>query len=64
MGYCYNVILNVEICGIVIMVNLFVVFKKFVYDDKVFIIEEIKDVILNNFGFKDVLEVGNYFMVD
>ncbi|AXU62952.1 4-hydroxyphenylacetate decarboxylase large subunit [Clostridioides difficile] len=64
MGYRYNATLNVETCGTVTMVNSFAALKKLVYDDKAFTIEEMKDAILNNFGFKDALEVGNYSMAD
>lgn len=64
MGYRYNATLNVETCGTVTMVNSFAALKKLVYDDKAFTVEEMKDAILNNFGFKDALEVGNYSVAD
>lgn len=64
MGYRYNATLNVETCGTVTMVNSFAALKKLVYDDKAFTVEEMKDAVLNNFGFKDALEVGNYSMAD
>ncbi|MCM1990851.1 4-hydroxyphenylacetate decarboxylase large subunit [Oceanirhabdus seepicola] len=62
MGYRYNATYNVESCGTITMVNSLAAMKKLVYDDKKYTLEELKNAILNNFGYKNALETGNYSM--
>jgi 4-hydroxyphenylacetate decarboxylase large subunit len=64
MGYRYNATFNVESCGTITMVNSLVSLKNIVYDKKLYSIEEVKDAMLNNFGFKNASEVGSYSLVD
>lgn len=64
LGYRYNATFNVESCGTVTMVNSLAGFKKVVYDDKKYTVEEMKDAILNNFGFKKADEIGSYSLAD
>ncbi|WFD09330.1 4-hydroxyphenylacetate decarboxylase large subunit [Tepidibacter hydrothermalis] len=64
LGYRYNATFNVESCGTVTMVNSLAGFKKIVYDDKKYTVEEMKDAIINNFGFKKADEIGSYSLAD
>lgn len=64
MGYRYNATFNVESCGTATMVNSLAALKSLVYDKKLYTLEQIKDGILNNFGFKNASEVGSYSLVD
>lgn len=64
MGYRYNATLNVETCGTVTMVNSLASIKNLVYDKKLYSLDQLKESILNNFGFKNALEIGNYSLAD
>lgn len=64
MGYRYNATYNVESCGTINMVNSLAAIKKLVYDDNKYTLEEIKEAMLNNFGFKTASEVGSYSLAD
>ncbi|MGG7060464.1 pyruvate formate lyase family protein, partial [Clostridium tertium] len=64
MGYRYNATLNVETCGTVTMVNSLASIKNLVYDKKLYSLDQLKEAILNNFGFKNALEIGNYSLAD
>lgn len=60
LGYRYNATFNVESCGTINMVNSLAALKKLVYEEKKYTLDEIKDAIINNFGFKTAEEVGSY----
>ena len=64
MGYKYNATYNVESCGTITAVNSFAALKKIIYDDKKYSLEELREAMLNNFGFKRAEEVGSYSLVD
>jgi 4-hydroxyphenylacetate decarboxylase large subunit len=64
MGYKYNATYNVETCGTVTLVNSLVALKKVVYDDREATLEEMKDAVRNNFGFKTAEEVKSYSLAD
>ena len=64
MGYKYNATFNVETCGTVTLVNSLIALKKVVYDDREVTIEQMKDAVKNNFGFKSADEVGSYSLAD
>lgn len=64
MGYRYNATLNIETCGTITMVNSLASIKSLIYDKKQYTLDELRKAILNNFGFKDALEVGNYSLAD
>ena len=63
MGYRYNATFNVESCGTITMVNSLAAIKKVVYEGE-HTLEELKDAMINNFGFKNASEVGSYSLVD
>ena len=64
MGIRYNGTYNVESCGTANMVNSLAALKKLVYDDKKYTLDEIKEAIRANFGFKDADEVGSYSLAN
>lgn len=58
MGCRYNASINVESCGTITFINSLASIKKNVYDDKAFTLDEMKDAMLNNFGFKTAYQTG------
>ncbi|SMB98640.1 4-hydroxyphenylacetate decarboxylase subunit B [Thermanaeromonas toyohensis ToBE] len=60
LGYRYNATFNVESCGTINMVNSLAAIKKLVYDEKKYTLDELREAILANFGFKTAEEVGSY----
>ena len=60
MGYRYNATFNVESCGQITMVNALAAMKKLVYDDKKYTLDQMRDAIKNNFGFKNAAELGSF----
>ena len=60
MGIRYNATFNVESCGQNNQINSLAALKKLVYDDKKYTLEEMKEAILSNFGFKNAEEVGSF----
>ena len=60
MGYRYNATFNVESCGQITMVNALAAMKKLVYDDKKYTLDQMRDAIKNNFGFKNAAEIGSF----
>jgi 4-hydroxyphenylacetate decarboxylase large subunit len=64
MGYKYNGTFNVESCGTANFVNSMIALKKLVYEDHETTLAEMKDAVLNNFGFKTAEEVGSYSLAD
>jgi 4-hydroxyphenylacetate decarboxylase large subunit len=63
MGYRFNATYNIESCGTITMVNSLVALKKLVYDAKKFSLDDIRDAILNNFGFKTAKEVESFSLM-
>ncbi|MCM0647516.1 4-hydroxyphenylacetate decarboxylase large subunit [Clostridium swellfunianum] len=64
LGYRYNATYNVESCGTINTINSLASIKKLVYDDNKYTLDELKEAILNNFGFKTAAEVGSYSLAD
>ena len=64
MGARYNTTFNVEVRGGVNMVNSLASLKKNVYEDRAFGLEELKNAILHNFGYKEAEEVGSYSLAE
>lgn len=60
MGYRFNATYNVESCGQITMVNSLAALKKLVYDDKKYTLEQIKEALRENFGFKTAAEIGSF----
>ena len=61
LGNCgarYNGGINFESCGTITFINTLASLKKNVFDDKLFTLEEMKDAMLHNFGFKTAYDTG------
>lgn len=64
LGYRYNGTFNVESAGTITTVNSLAALKKIVFEDKAVTLEEMKEAILDNFGFKDAREVNSFSLAD
>ena len=64
LGYRYNATFNVESAGTINLVNSLAALKKVVYEDKEVSLEQMKEAILDNFGFKDAREVNSFSLAD
>lgn len=60
LGYRYNATFNVESCGQITLVNALAALKQLVYGDGTYTLEQMREAILNNFGFKTATEVGGF----
>ncbi|SDF27905.1 4-hydroxyphenylacetate decarboxylase large subunit [Sporolituus thermophilus] len=60
LGYRYNATFNIESCGQINMVNSLAALKKLVYDEKKYTLEDMREAVLNNFGFKTAAEAGSF----
>ncbi len=64
LGYRYNATFNVESAGNITCINSLAALKKLVYDEKKYSLEEMKDAIQNNFGFKTAQEIGKFSLME
>lgn len=64
LGYRYNATFNVESTGTITCVNSLAAIKKLVYDDKSVTLEELKEGMFANFGFKTAHEVNSFSIAD
>jgi 4-hydroxyphenylacetate decarboxylase large subunit len=64
MGSRFNTTFNVETCGTANLVNSLASLRKNVYDDKKYTLDEFRNAILANFGFKTAQETGSYSLID
>ena len=64
LGYRYNATHNVEICAAINLVNSLAALKKIVYEDKIHSLDEMREAIRANFGFKNASEVGSFSLAD
>jgi len=64
MGYRYNATHNVETCGTINLVNSLAALKKLVYEEKAVTLDDLKEALRGNFGFRTAAEVGSYSMED
>lgn len=65
MGALYNsTFFGVESTGTVNMVNSLASLKQLVYDDGKYSLDEMRDAIVNNFGFYQASEIGSYSMAE
>ncbi|QNB46170.1 4-hydroxyphenylacetate decarboxylase large subunit [Thermanaerosceptrum fracticalcis] len=60
LGIRYNATFNVESCGQINQINALVALKKLVYEEKKYSLDEMRQAILDNFGFKTAAEVGSF----
>jgi 4-hydroxyphenylacetate decarboxylase large subunit len=64
LGYRYNATHNVETCGTANLVNGLAALKKLVYEDQEVTLDELREALQENFGFKMAGEVGSYSLAD
>ncbi|MGA7461083.1 MAG: 4-hydroxyphenylacetate decarboxylase large subunit [Candidatus Korobacteraceae bacterium] len=64
LGYRYNGTFNVESCGTINLVNSLAAIKKRVFDDRAVSLEELKQALSENFGFKTAADVGSFSLAD
>jgi 4-hydroxyphenylacetate decarboxylase large subunit len=64
LGYRFNATYNIESCGTITMVNSLVALKKLVYDDKKYSLQEMREALQANYGFKTAREVGSFSLMD
>jgi 4-hydroxyphenylacetate decarboxylase large subunit len=60
LGYRYNGTFIVESCGTSNFINSLAALKSVIYEKKKYSLNELKEAILANFGFKTAAEVGSY----
>lgn len=60
LGYRYNGTHNVETCGTINLVNSLAALKSLVYDTKSITLLELREALVDNFGFKSASEVGSF----
>ena len=63
-GYRYNSTFNIECCGTCNQINSMAAIKKLVYEDKKYTLDQLKDALDNNFGYKTSKEVGSESLKD
>ncbi|MEE8567737.1 MAG: 4-hydroxyphenylacetate decarboxylase large subunit, partial [Anaerolineales bacterium] len=64
LGYRYNATHNVETCGTVNLVNSLVALKKLIYDDQEVTLDEVRESLQENFGFKTAAVVESSSLTD
>jgi len=64
MGSRYNATFNIEVCAAINMVNSLASLKKNVYEEKTFTLNDYRDAILDNFGYKSAEESGSYSLIE
>lgn len=64
MGSRYNATFSVEICGAVNLVNSLASLKQNVYEDRNFNLDELREAIKHNFGYKAAEQVGSYSLIE
>jgi 4-hydroxyphenylacetate decarboxylase large subunit len=64
LGYRYNATHNVETCGTVNLVNSLAALKSLVYEGQEVTLDELREALRDNFGFKTATEVGSYSLAD
>lgn len=60
LGYRYNATYNIESCGQINAVNSLVALKQLVYDSGRYTLDEIKQALAANFGYKAAAETGSF----
>jgi 4-hydroxyphenylacetate decarboxylase large subunit len=64
LGYRYNGTYNVESCGTINLVNSLAAINKVVFEDRATSLEQLKQALKDNFGFKTASEVGSFSLAD
>ena len=64
LGYRYNGTHSIETCGTVNLVNSLAALKKIVYGDQEATLDDLREALRANFGFKTAEQVGSYSLAD
>jgi len=64
LGYRYNATHNVETCGTINLVNSLAALRRIVYQERAATLDEMRQALRENFGFKTAAEVGSYSLAD
>jgi len=64
LGYRYNATFNVESAGNVTCINSLAAFKKLVYEEKAYTLNDMAEAISDNFGYKTAHEIGKFSLMD
>ncbi len=64
MGSRYNATFNIESCGTANLINALASLKKNVFTDKKYSLNEYREAILANFGYRTARETGSYSLID
>ncbi|HCJ10747.1 MAG TPA: MFS transporter [Clostridiales bacterium] len=60
LGYRYNATFNIETEANINLVNSLAALKKLVYEEKKYTLDQMREAMLANFGFKSAEEVGSF----
>ncbi len=63
-GSRYNTTFNIEVCGSINLVNSLASLRKNVFEEGNFTLDELREAIRANFGYKRADEVGSYSLVE
>jgi len=63
-GYRYNSTLMVIGSGTITLVNSLAAIKKIVYEDKSYSLDELREALVNNFGYLEADEIGSFSVND
>jgi 4-hydroxyphenylacetate decarboxylase large subunit len=64
MGSRYNTTFNIETCGTANLINSLAALKKNIFTEHIFSLDDYRNALLANFGYKNALESGSYSLVD
>ncbi len=64
LGYRYNATHNVESCGTINLINSLAAMKKIIYETNEATLQEMRDALAANFGFKTASEAGSFSLAD
>lgn len=63
-GSRYNTTFNIETCGTANLINSLAALKKNIFTEHIFSLDDYRNALLANFGYKNALESGSYSLVD
>ena len=64
MGYRYNGTYNVETTGTINLINSLAALRKLVYEDRSVGLDELREALKENFGFKTAREINSFSLAD
>jgi 4-hydroxyphenylacetate decarboxylase large subunit len=63
-GCRYNTTFNIEVCGGINMINSFASIKKNIFVEKNFTLDDLREALKANFGYKQADTIGSYSITD